>query len=147
MIAGMQEPSPAESLEHAERARARYALTGDPRMLEESLMASMVALGRDDVWIWGNRERDNPSRTAARHLLGANHVERYRRTSDMSDLETGLRHLLDALEALPDGDPVRGERLQEIAEALLQAVEHITPGESPPLVASHLTAAESWLEE
>ena len=147
MIGDVQEPSPIEALEHAEQARALYALSGEPRMLEASIVASMVALGRDDVLIWGDRRRDNPTRTAARHLLGANHVERYRRTSDISDLETGLRHLLDALEALPEGDPVRGERLQEIAEALLQAVEHISPGESPPLVASHLTSAEAWLEE
>ena len=143
----MQEPSPDVALEHAREARAGYALTGDPRLLEESRIACMMALGRDDVLIWGNRERDNPTRTAARHLLGRNHVELYRRTNDLAHLESGLRHLLDALEALPEDDPVRGERLQEIAEALLQAVERIKVGEAPGLIASHLASAEAWLEE
>ena len=143
----MQEPSPDVALEHAREARAGYALTGDPRLLEESRIACMMALGRDDVLIWGNRERDNPTRTAARHLLGRNHVELYRRTNDLAHLESGLRHLLDALEALPEDDPVRGERLQEIAEALLQAVERIKVGEAPRLIAGHLASAEAWLEE
>lgn len=82
--------------------------------------------------------------TDARFMLGQALRMRYEVFGSYTDLEWALRHMRQAVEEAPN-DPLRGSRMQELAELLLAAVMRMEPDEAPDLVRSHLDYADSLL--
>jgi hypothetical protein len=87
-------------------------------------------LSNDDTFLFG-------------HLL----KRRYDATGSLSDLQWGLNYMLRAVEGTQRSAPNRGMRLQELSQSLLEAVEHMSPGEAIDLIANHLDHARDWLRE
>jgi hypothetical protein len=100
-----------------------------------------------------NRSPDEPdaderTRAHARFQLGQNLVVQYRRTGNFNDLEWGLRHVLDAVEATPPDDPDRAKRLEFLANSLLEALQRFSPEEArSELARGHMQLVVSSLQE
>jgi tetratricopeptide (TPR) repeat protein len=80
-------------------------------------------------------------------LFGQLLKRRYDATGSLNDLQWGLNYMLRAVEGTPRSARNRGMRLQELAQSLLEAVEHMEPGEAIDLITNHLDHARDWLRE
>ncbi len=80
-------------------------------------------------------------------LFGQLLKRRYDATGSLNDLQWGLNYMLRAVQGTPSSARNRGVRLQELAQSLLEAVEHMEPGEAIDLITNHLDHVRDWLRE
>lgn len=130
-------PSGPENLSVDALLLASHAGAGDDRYLDAAISV-LLERGGFDAQQLGNDDT---------FLLGQLLKRRYDLTGSLNDLQWGLNYLQRATHSTPRSSPDRGPRLQYLAQSLLQAVEIMEPGESIPLVTSHLDVAREWLTE
>ena len=116
---------------------AAYASMGNQQSLDKAINLLVDRGGFD------GQELSNDDKFLFGHLL----KRRYDTTGSLSDLQWGLNYMLLAVENTPRSAQNRGERLQELAQTLLAAVERMGPGEAIDLITGHLNSARDWLRE